>query len=388
MIGLILALSLHAHANLCSSEAAPPADFVKIKKQFDLKLLQFANKKPIAEKADDTLSKMITAKSPFVTSWVKKHTSEEATEEEIARAWRQYFARNFTLTLYPHPEPAINTEIENLVDSVTADFATKPFQDRMQKLFLKAQAAALETIKTFPIAEKEKSLIRARVQAIKLYWPLKFKTARNNKIPLDILDWGIAYDPPANEINMGVNALAYPNDDSFVAVFAHEMGHSFDPCRWGSYFKGAWPFQKVGECLRSEKSVAAKIRDDGLLNKMVSEKKVDKDFIKSMKENPTCTKFAYPPVGTQADQLPESFADWFSAEVMAHINPADVSALRADLCEKHELIAGSSYPTNELRLTHIYFAQPILKAKLGTSAGQDPQLQNNFYCSFRQVSVK
>jgi hypothetical protein len=388
MIGLILTFSLQASGALCSREPAPPADYTQIKKQIDLKMLQFSNKKPVAKKADETLSKLIAAKSPFVSSWMKKHTSQEATDEEIARIWRQYFARNFVLTTYPSGDPTLNKEIESLADSITTEYATKLFRERMQKLFLTAQSAALETVKSFPISEEAKSDIRKRVQAIKLYWPLKFKTSRNNKIPLDIIAWGIAYDPQPNEINMGVNAMAYPNDSTYIAVFAHEIGHAFDSCRWGAFFKHAWPFQKIGECLRTDKSVGAKTRDDGPLDKMAAEKKLDKQFFKSMKDNPTCNKLAYPPAGTQADQLPESFADWFSAEVMGHTNLPDVESLRVDLCEKRDLVAGSSYPTNELRLKHIYFAQPQLKAKLGLSAGEDPQVQNNFYCSLRPGASK
>lgn len=306
---------------------------------------------------------------------MKNHTTESSSEEDIVRAWREYFARGFILSNYPQENAALNKEIETLVDSITADFAKKSFQERMQKYFEKTKAAALETVKAFPIAQKDKIL--ARIKSIKLYWPLNFKQARNNKIPLDIIEWGIAYDPPANEINMGVNAMAYPNSETYLAVFAHEIGHSFDSCRWSSMIapKVAWPFQKVGDCLRSEKSVGAKTRDDKLLNPLIQQKKISTELATSLKENPTCNKLGYPPIGVQADQLPETFADWFSAEVMARLNVEDVSNLRSDLCENHDLNSGSSYVSNRARLINIYFAQPRLKTRLPS---QD--LEKNTYC--------
>jgi len=374
-LGLTLLLNFANAATLCGGNHDSPHEFQQIKKQIDEKIQKFAGKKIVAERADATLSKLISAKSPFVSMWMKNHTSENQSEDDIVRAWRDYFARSFILSNYPQENSALNKEIETLVDSITADFAKKPFQERMQKYFEKTKAAAIETVKSFPITQKEK--IIERIKGIKLYWPLNFKQARNNKIPLDIIEWGIAYDPPANEINMGVNAMAYPNSETYLAVFAHEIGHSFDSCRWSSMIsaKTAWPFQKVGECLRSEKSAGAKTRDDRLLTPLIEQKKIDAELAKSLKENPTCNKLGYPPIGVQADQLPETFADWFSAEVMGHLKLENVSNLRADLCEKRDLNAGSSYVSNQLRLSRIYFAQPSLKARLHS---QD--LEKNSYC--------
>jgi hypothetical protein len=40
----------------------------------------------------------------------------------------------------------------------------------------------------------------------------------------------------------------------------------------------------------------------------------------------------------------------------------NISDLRTDLCEKRDLNSGSTYPTNDERLNHIYFANPKLRA--------------------------
>jgi len=232
----------------------------------------------------------------------------------------------------------------------------------MQSIFDQSQAASINAVKNFPIKADSKSKIISRIESIKIYWMKDFKTSKFKQLPLDFLDWGIAYDPASNEINMGINALAYSNEETYLAVFSHEIGHSFDSCRWGAFFEGEWPFQKIGDCLRSTSSVDAKKRDDSKLQDLVKQGHMAADLATALKINSTCNKMVYPPMGTQADQLPESFADWFSAEVMSIIPNIKPQNIRADLCVKKELIEGSSYPTNELRLNNIYFAQPKLKS--------------------------
>jgi hypothetical protein len=102
------------------------------------------------------------------------------------------------------------------------------------------------------------------------------------------------------------------------------------------------------------------------------------DLGQALKLNPTCNKIIYPPEGLQADQLPETFADWFSAETMAQLHLASTANLRTDLCEPKPLNKGSSYLSNQDRLDKIYFANPILK-----SAPANKNLQPTFkYCSF------
>jgi len=219
-------------------------------------------------------------------------------------------------------------------------------------------------------------VIIEKINSIKLYWPDHLKTARNNSIPLDLIDWGIAYDPLSNEINIGLNSLSYTNDETRIAVFAHEIGHSFDPCRWSAFYEGEWPFKKIGECLRSDKSADAKVRDDSKLEAFQKSGKISSELVKALKANPTCNKLAYPAQGIQADQLPETFADWFSAEVISRLKNLDVSHLRLDLCEEKTLVNGSSYPANHVRQENIYYAHPVIKNLL-----KDKSKSKGRYCS-------
>jgi len=365
----------HEQVDSICANNVQPKDFLSLQASAEKKIEAFANKKSIADQADKLLSKLISAKSLVITSWINKRNLSTKSEGEIAKEWRLYFARNFILTKYPSGDAKLDAEIEALVDGILKESISGKFVQRIEALFKRAKDESIKNLLATSIDQKTQ--IVDRVKAIKLYWPKSLKTARNNAIPLDLIDWGIAYDSVPNEINIGLRAHAYPNDETYLAVFAHEIGHAFDSCRWGAFFEGPWPFEKVGQCLRSSESVAAKTRDDSLLEKMLSEKKLTADLVQSLKQNPTCNKLVYPPIGTQADQLPEAFADWFSTEVMAQMSDINYK-LRQDLCDGKPLNSGSSYPSNQTRLQKIYFSHPKLRLK-----GNSAESQAARYCSFK-----
>lgn len=374
---LTLLAPLFTEASTCTAPDAPKA-YTSIKKTVDAEIKTFSNKKAVAQIADQTLSKLISAKSPVITAWMSKRNLETEPEDKIVKDWRDYYARNFILTKYPQGNAEIDKEIEKLMESINKSFTQKDFKKRMQSLFTKSQNASMDLVKTFPIPDASKEKILARIQSIQLYWMKDFKSSKYNQLPLDFLDWGIAYDPAANEINMGVNSLAYPNEETYLAVFLHEIGHSFDSCRW-AYFDGEWPFQKIGECLRSAESVGAKKRDDSKLEVLTKSGKIPPELSTSLKANPTCNKLIYPAGGLQADQLPESFADWFSAEALATLKNIKAANIRNDLCAEKALSEGSSYVTNELRMNAIYFVHPKFKK----SGQKNPS--NTKYCTWEST---
>lgn len=380
---LVLIISLilspqKSQATFCNNYHSPQA-YIEIKSKIDEKIRIFANKKSVAQRADELLSKLITAKSPVIKRWLNKRNFNEKKDDEIAREWRDYFARNFILTKYPHGDAHVDKDIETLMNEINKFYTNKVFQKKLQALFEKSKKSSMTVVKSFPIGEEQKKQIIERIEAIKLYWAKDFKSSKFKQLPLDFLDWGIAYDPIANEINIGVNSLSYPNDETYLAVFNHEIGHAFDSCRWGAFFQGEWPFQKIGDCLRSSKSVEAKKRDDSKMDLLAKE---NKELALSLKLNLTCNKLGYPPIGLQSDQLPESFADWFSAETMATIEDLKTSTLRTDLCESKELNSGSSYPTNELRLNAIYFSHPKLKL-----TRPDLKESSYQYCGWNELKI-
>lgn len=360
----IWTLLLHGLLTLafeCPTGDLVSRDFVEFKATRDAKIQKFANSKASAEMADKMLANLITAKSPIILIWLRNHKLEDKSEDEIAKAWRVYFAENFLLRSPESQSP----EMVNLIEDLYKTVATEKRRKHFENLFEKSKKLALKTISN--------PKVRARVEGIKLFWLKDFKGSRFEKNPADLLYWGVAYEPPHNEINMGMEFLRYGNDSNIMAVFLHEMAHSFDPCRWGAFFEGPNPYAKVIECLRNPKSVGAKPRDDSKMAEMVSAKKLSVEIQKGLQLSPFCNKMEYPPTGVQADQINEAFADWFSAEALALEKDLE-SGFRQDLCEKNILSSGSSYPTNQDRLNKIYFSQPTLKKKFKFDGG-------GMYCS-------
>ena len=361
---LIFPLTLwSSEIKICESYAQPKS-FLEIKNKIETKVNNFAKAAPVAKKADKVLSQLISAKSPTVFSWLKKQGLMDKSDEQIVKKWREYYGKKLALSQYPHQDKAIDRLIEKLVDSILAENLSTSFRQKAEKLFGQSKKAALKYLqnnKALDPLHKKQAL--QRLESIKLYWPESLKTARNKNNPQDIISWGIAYDPRNNSINMGIHSLGYPNDETYIAVFAHELGHAIDSCRWGAFLKGAWPFQKVGDCLRTSKSVQAKRRDDSPMDLLVKQGRLSKNDAIGLKQHPTCNRSIFPPPGFQADQLPESFADWFSAEVVAEMENLDFSKLRTDLCSSKKLSDASSYPDNPSRLSKIYYAHPKIRQK-------------------------
>jgi hypothetical protein len=363
LLNLICSFAVAAE-DLCLHPAPPPTDFIKAQADVAQRLQSFANSPIVARQADAILGKLAGAKSPILTSWIKERHLDSKSEEDTVRAWRDYYAKYFVLMKYPQTDAQINTAVEKLVDGIASTDLTSAFQKKMEGLFHTVREMSLKKIDSFHLAPAVQKAIRARVEAVSLYWITPFHESKGRVAPLEFLDWGVAYDPTHNQINMGLNALAYGRDVTIMAVFAHELGHAFDLCRWGAFYEGPWPFQKIGECLRKSESVGAKTRDDSQLESLVKRGTVSREVAVALKMNPTCNKLIYPPPGVQADQLAESFADWFSAEVMSFA-VVELAGLRDDLCEAHQLVSGSSYPSNADRLNRIYLANSAVRDKLG-----------------------
>lgn len=114
-------------ASVCDSYKLPPA-YLELKSKVDEEIRVFSNKKSVALRADETLSKLITAKSPVINSWLAKRNLNTKSEEEIVREWRDYFARNFILTKYPQGDLQIDKNIESLMESINHLFSNKEFQ--------------------------------------------------------------------------------------------------------------------------------------------------------------------------------------------------------------------------------------------------------------------
>lgn len=352
-------------ASICDSVAAKMGDARDAEWKAGVEKL--ANAKSFATEADATLSKLITAKSPVVDRWMERNQLFGKSEDEIVHAWRKYYAEA-QLSEFPPPEKKLRPEVEKFVREQSKALFPVAERKRFEKLFTEARASAIAYINKSGRAELKP--VVTKMAKVKLFWPEEIlKTEK--KSPLEFFEWGIAYDPEPNVINVGRGALQYPNDETIFAVFVHELGHLFDSCRWSAYFSGAHPMEPVMACLRSPEATGAKPRDDSRLAELTKAGSKGEAIVASLKANPTCNRSVYPPLGLQADQLPETFADWFSAEVVAGTSYAK-AGLRSDLCGAKDLRAGSSYLSNQDRLEKIYLAQPRIREALGLT-GSGPR---------------
>lgn len=383
--GFFLLSAVWAQANYCSgfAELKRPSEkrHVEATALIESKLQKFANSPISAAKADELLSKLITKKSPLVDRWMERNSLHGQSEVEIVKKWRRYYL-DTQLSEFPPPETSLQKPIADLLQELASEVFPKKLRSEWEELFLEAQKLALLEIKSWQWqgreAEQKKAL--ARISAIQLVWLDAVPERKEKKSPLEFLGWSVAYDPLPNVVNIGVDALHYASKEILFAVFAHEIAHALDSCRWSAFFSGAHPQDSVLSCLRSDESVAAKTRDDRELERLRKSGKLPEALFVSLKENPTCNKSEYPPQGVQADQILEAFADWFSAQVLARSKYRN--SPRRDLCEAKELRPGSSYPTNQARLERIYLAHPLFRPMTAQSGGNSGALSEKAkYCA-------
>ncbi|MCB0419354.1 MAG: hypothetical protein KDD61_00035 [Bdellovibrionales bacterium] len=350
-------------ANICSTPYKPPAKYLALLKEREQQIAQLASQKPIINLADRTLSQLISAKSPLIIKWIQSRNLQTSSESKIALEWRRYYAHNFVLRSYPHSSSEVNVLVDSLMNHLYNKTFPKKEKERFENLFNEAQRQALTEIKKWKIPTEARKKIEARVGSIRLYWMDDFKTSEFKDRPLELFNWGIAYNPANNVIHMGLEAQQYRSDETLYTVFAHELGHSFDPCRWKPFLGGLYPFDSVIACLRSKDSVHALARDDSKMNELIQAGKITNEMAETLKLLKSCNNSFYPPLGIQADQILESFADWFAAEVVADSKYLNLE-FRKDLCQSKTLQPGTSYPSNQDRLHKIYLANPKIQKKL------------------------
>lgn len=350
-------------AEICKNQTSKSSSYLQFEKQRQDLITKLSNQKIFATDADKTLNDLLNSKSKILVNWMNKRKLTDKSETIIIKKWREYHLNNFVIAQFEQlkgkKKQIITTEIESIYKQAYNSEQIKKFKN----LFKQAQKESLKLIKNYKIDNKIKENLLKRIEPIELYFMTNLKKSKYNKNPLDVFSWGVAYDPSDNKINMGLEALMYNSDSSIFSVFAHEIGHSFDSCRWPVFVEGKNPFETVYNCLRSEKSVNAKKRDDSKMQLLIKQGMLTNELAMALKMNPTCNNTSYPPIGTQADQLPEVFADWFSAEVVANTDFIDTN-LRQDLCAVKKLIKGSSYIKNKDRLEKLYLSHPKIAKKL------------------------
>lgn len=359
---ILFVLGLNIYAGVCENTPKNTGDNPIIQQQNENFFLEFSKETKIREESESILSKLITAKSPFIYNWIKKENLNPINDsEEIARRWFFYYSKNLVIATYPKNEQVINELVEKYFDKAIKDRFPPQKKSELNELLRIEKLNAINTIVQYPFSKEQKSALVERINAISFYWPTQLRGSKFENFPLEFFDWSFAYDPKTNEINIGFNA-PIENLNLTRVILLHEIAHSFDSCRWNQFSKLEWPFLKVGQCLRE----FAAPRDDSKIKKMLEDKKISKSEYEFFIENPTCNNSKYPPEPLQADQLPESFADWFSAlAVNEQIIDND---FRRDLCIDKVQKSGSSYLKNRDRLFKIYLSNKKIQEKLKHSS--------------------
>ncbi|MGI4993060.1 hypothetical protein ACRXCV_10545 [Halobacteriovorax sp. GFR7] len=336
--------------------------------------VDLANSRPIAAVADEALGSLIAKKSPVVTSWIKRRKLDINDPVNVAKQWRLYYIENIVLssgTFKDRPK-VIQDLLDKELSAVFTNLYTKKKIALLEDSFKRAKKSALSVLKIQLGKSKALKEIEEKVKTIKIFVPKKVSGTKVAQAPRDFLEWGFSYDPKTNEINIGLEGLNFAFAKyraTLVSLMAHEIAHSFDSCRYSGFYKSKNPFESIQKCLRNSTSAGAKYRDDSQLNFLVQNKVLTKEVSDNLLANPTCNRSLYPLPGKQRDQLDEVFADWFSAEVVAH-SGIDVDNLRSELCLDKELRKGSSYISNKRRLTSLYLTQPTIAKKLKISENE------------------
>jgi hypothetical protein len=240
---------------------------------------------------------------------------------------------------------------------------------------------------------------------------IQFKGADCSELPTWVNDMGHSesafissllipnayYDEEKNTFHY-CNGMLLRSQSEFqiVALMAHELDHSLDPCNIAKgpsefQFKYSspqnvtksqeeFPFKNIISCLRSEKSVAAIGHTAGTTT---SEQIREINASLPKMESVYCDK----------DQIGESFADWLSAEVlseyMAKQHPdfsrnqmrIGYTNVWRSFCnlEKHTNVY-DAHPSDDKRANKLMLVNPKIRQQMGCPAKLEP---NSTYCSVK-----
>jgi hypothetical protein len=247
-----------------------------------------------------------------------------------------------------------NKKIRKIVDNANEAIYAKvapEFQRTYLKnnLFPQIKTSALKILARLPDGPEKTAMIRK----------IKSTSFVMNDCGDGLLDANAYYDKGA--VNycfsiMYITQSAY----SEISVIAHELGHSVDPCIMP---KEATVWRNLASCLRRPSSIGAKILGQASLSTSCSPNYEDRD------------------------QLGESFADWFSAEILndvtKHLNLAmknssaqvfgnGISNVMRPLCSQATSSGDQEYyantpdehPDDKDRL-ELLLAQPGIRARMG-----------------------
>ncbi len=86
---------------LSTTGLAQSKSYVKLQNELSAKKSLFVKNKVVVAAADETLEKLLKAKSPAVLSWMQRRHLLNKSEDEIVKQWRIYYVDEFFYSSVP-----------------------------------------------------------------------------------------------------------------------------------------------------------------------------------------------------------------------------------------------------------------------------------------------
>jgi hypothetical protein len=208
----------------CDSSLKSDTHFAALEKKVYEELHKAAHLTPIAKKADDSLSKLISVKSPVLLTWLNDRKLMQAQEEAIAKEWRQYYLTNMILKSYPES----STDIREGINETFKRIQTLSFADSFKKLvtdrFAEVKKQSLVAIESSKAPNYKQQLLA--LEKIQLLWLEQLDNSPYEKAPLDYLEKGIHFDPDLQILKVGIQINRYRTPTSLNRVLASELSQA------------------------------------------------------------------------------------------------------------------------------------------------------------------
>ncbi len=357
----------------------PDAQYLELSKFKDKKIRELANMRTFSKVADKILNQLSEKPgNPDLMKWADQSSTALTDKAKVVSLWREHFFISIMTGSFKNLkkfEKAVLTKNFQEINKKAL-----PYKKKMDLTlrFIEAKTLSLKFIDSTNFDKKTKTYLKDRIASIRMEWFTQIEGTRYEKSPIEYIKRDINYDPLTHSMILGFQVTRFKDPDTVTSVFAEQIAHAFDPCRWNSFQRNKkFPFQKITQCLRTKNSITAKKRGDEKLSTKKGKKILNVNQVKILKENPLCNTPFFPLEYDQREQINTAFADWFSAEVMSQKEKLS-DHMREDLCGVTAAAPFLAHPSGTDRLIRIYMANPKIRKKMGIEI--DKKIK---YCSLK-----
>lgn len=316
------------------------------------------------KKKDIKVDNQIISQSPSET-WAERKDIDPTNKKEVFQKWRKEFFGGIILPSFSKLKKYEKILIEDKFNQLNLKYFPDERKKYYQDVFDRSKKLIKVVLQKGPIDKTTKATLIKLITESKINWFNKIEGSQYELSPSRFLDGLISYNVSDNSISIGVRAATIELEDSLISIFAQELAHAFDPCRWSvQYPKKKFPFESVVQCLRSKESIAARARESKKLDTDWVNGKFLPEQVKVLKSYPSCNTAIFPLGEDQREQINLAFADWFSAEVLSSMKKVSPQ-FRKNLCSETLNIPFLARASGTTRMIRIYLANPILRKKTG-----------------------